>query len=417
MFRAVWLAVFASTIGTWMQNVAMGAFAFRLTGNSSFAAALIFAQNGPQLVLSTFAGVLADTFDRRRLMLAAQAGMFMVSCVLTLQVRMDNPSKALLLLTTVALGMCNTLNGPVFNTLLPNLVDREHMPGAISLLSTQMNLSRVIGPALGGLLQSEIDVWGVLAVNTASYLILITTLLIVDIPVSARRAAPSLPMPFLDRLNAGFGIARRDPLVRRLLWTMATFSFFSLPFITLMPEIGSDNLGLNTKGLTYGLLFASFGLGAATGALGVGTVLSSREPLSLLPVGLALFSVGLVVLGSTHHLAIAFLSAPVLGCAYFGTVTAMSTKLQVHLDDAVRGRVMALWMMAFGGSIPIGALLAAWIANLRSVSLATWIGGFWALSLSAVWRFVPLGTGGPAIATTATTATTPAQAQAGGTAA
>ena len=175
-FRLVWIGVFASSVGTWMQNVALGAFAYRLTGRSSFGAILGLAQNGPQFILATVGGVLADTRDRVRLMQIMQTGMLVVCVVLTFEVRSASPSKLLLFWTVVALGACNALNGPVFNSLTPGLVPREHLPGVVALMSTQLNLSRVVGPALGGLLQPKIDVWGVFLLNSISYLAVIIVL-------------------------------------------------------------------------------------------------------------------------------------------------------------------------------------------------------------------------------------------------
>ena len=181
--------MFASSVGTWMQNVALGAFAYRLTGRSSFGAILGLAQNGPQFILATVGGVLADTRDRVRLMQIMQTGMLVVCVVLTFEVRSASPSKLLLFWTVVALGACNALNGPVFNSLTPGLVPREHLPGVVALMSTQLNLSRVVGPALGGLLQPKIDVWGVFLLNSISYLAVIIVLSVVTIPPEARRVA------------------------------------------------------------------------------------------------------------------------------------------------------------------------------------------------------------------------------------
>ena len=132
----------------------------------------------------------------------------------------------------------------------------------------------------------------------------------------------------------------------------------------------------------YGLLYAAFGFGAAGGAIVVGTVFAGKETVRFAPAGFAIFAVMLAVFGSTHSRPVAYAIAPLLGLAYFGTVTCLSTCLQLHLDDAVRGRVMAVWMMAFGGLIPFGSLLGAWVADHRSVSLTTSIGAAVTLGLA-----------------------------------
>ena len=190
-FRVVWLASFGSNIGSWMQNVALGAFAFRLTGSSAFGAQLGLAQMAPQLVFASVGGVLADSRDRVRVMQATQIGTMLMCAFLTFEVRAADPSRTLLLATAVGLGICNSLNGPVFNSLLPNLVERRDLGGVIALMSTQMNLARVVGPAIGGLLTPRIDVWGVFAINTGSFLLLIIVLFLLRIPSSARRSVQS----------------------------------------------------------------------------------------------------------------------------------------------------------------------------------------------------------------------------------
>ena len=384
-FRLVWIGVFASNIGTWMQNVALGAFAFRLTGKSSFGAILGLAQLGPQLVLATVGGVLADTRDRVRLMQVMQTGMMIVCAILAVEVHAAAPSKVLLFWTVVFLGVCNSLNGPVFNSLLPGLVPRENLPGVIALMSTQLNLSRVIGPAIGGLLQPKIDVWGVFLLNAISYLAVIIVLALVTIPPEARRVKTNTSESFGERLRGGFREVRRDSLVRRMVGSITFFSIFSLTFLTMMPVIAARHFHMDTKGLSYGLLYAGFGVGAAIGALAVGSVLGGRDALPYVPWALLAFAGALAVFGTTTHRTIGYLFAPLLGAAYFAGVTCMSTRLQMHLRNEVRGRVMAIWMMGFGGTIPIGGLAGAWIADHRSVSTTTLIGVFAAILLAVYW--------------------------------
>ena len=143
-------------------------------------------------------------------------------------------------------------------------------------------------------------------------------------------------------------------------------SFFVLPFIGLMPVIAADNLGMDVKSLSYGLLYAAFGTGAALGAMSIGTFLAAATPSrGSCGVGCRVFA---VAAGGVRAGAAAPRSRTVvvvLGFAYFAAVTSLSTVLQEHLDDAVRGRVMALWIMAFGGTVPLGTLAAGPLADPR----------------------------------------------------
>ncbi|MDQ1402313.1 MAG: hypothetical protein QOG03_629 [Actinomycetota bacterium] len=371
-FRVVWLGAMASNIGTWMQNIALGAFAYHLTKSAGFVAIIGFAQLGPLLLLSIVGGALADAFDRRRVLVAAQTEQMVVSFVLA-WVAAHHPSQGLLFACVLAIGIGNAINAPAFSAVLPQLVEREDLSGAVSLQSVQMNLSRVIGPAIGGIILPFVGVPGVFAINALTYLFAIGTLLVVRLP----------PVPVqphggggLSRLVGGFREAKRDRLVGRILITITTISFFSLPFIGLMPVLAARNLGIANpvKSTAYGVLYACFGLGAAFGAVSVGTVLVRARREQIVRVGLLVFAGFLAIFGFLHNLTAAYPIVFLVGLFYFATVTALSTLLQEHLADAVRGRVMALWIMGFGGTVPIGLLVFGQLADATSVTVVV-VGG------------------------------------------
>jgi MFS family permease len=370
-FRRLWVATFSSNVGTWMQNVALGAFAYDLTHSAGFVALTGFAQLGPLLLLATVGGMLADAVDRRRLLVVTNLVQLVFSLALAAVAAAHHPSKAMILLVVLAIGVANALTGPPLASLLPNLVPRVDLPGAIALQSVQMNLSRVVGPAIGGVLLPTIHASGVFVLNAATYLFAVGGALVIAPVPQPRNAGGDQG---LRRLLGGFAVARRDPVVRSVLVTIASISFFCLPFIGLMPVIAAQNLHMDVNGFAYGLLYACFGLGAATGAIAVGSVLVGYRRDRVIAAGLALFSVMLLVFGLLRAAAAAYPVVFVVGCFYFATVTTLSTRLQEHLRDEVRGRVMALYMMGFGGTIPLGLLAAGAIANVSSVT-AVVVGG------------------------------------------
>ncbi len=379
-FRVVWLGSLASNIGTWMQNVALGAFAFKLTGSSGFVALLGFAQLGPLLLLSIVGGLLADTVDRRWLLVGCQAEQMILSFVLAVVVRQDHPSKSALFLCVLALGIGNALNAPTLSAVLPQLVGRRDLAGAVSLQSVQLNLSRVIGPAIAGLVLPLVGTSGVFVINGVSYVFAIATLLMVTIP----RPYPTFGEQGLRRLVGGFAVARRDRLVRRCLLAITSISFFCLPFIGLLPVLAGRNLHLDVQGAGYGILFACFGAGAALGAIAVGTVLVGRSKPLIVRVGLVLFGLSLAVFGVLRDPLPAYPAVFFVGLFYFGTVTSLSTVLQSHLEESVRGRVMALWIMGFGGTVPFGLLAGGFIADRTSVTTVVLGGAAVAVLLGAV---------------------------------
>lgn len=378
-FRVVWLGAFASNIGTWMQNVTLGALAYRLTRSATFVSLVYFAQLGPMLLLSIIGGALADSIDRRRMTVIAQTEQAIASAVLALVVMGDSPSRTAIVLTVLAIGIGNALNAPAWVALLPSLVPKDHLPGAISLNSTQMNASRVIGPAIAGLLYPLVGASGVFGINALTYAFAIGSLLAVTAPPPPPRD-PSAPTG-VRRLASGLAIARSDPLTRRILAGLFTFSLLCLPFIGQMPTVAAENLGLDTKSLAYGLLYASFGFGAVTGAVSIGTFLSGVPRQRIIRRGLLGFAVFLAAFGLLRDPAPAYPVVALLGFSYFATVTALNTTLQVHLDDAVRGRVMSLWLMAFGGTVPLGLMLAGPIAEATSITFVLLYGAAVALVL------------------------------------
>ncbi|HVT22589.1 MAG TPA: MFS transporter, partial [Mycobacteriales bacterium] len=380
--RRLWLAMFGSNIGTWMQNVALGAFAYQLTKSASFVALVGFAQLGPVLVLAPFAGLLADVVDRRKLLVLTNLEQLAFAGVLAAVAAGNNPSRAVLISVVVAIGIGNALSGPPLSSLLPNLVPREDLPGAVSLQSVQMNLSRVIGPAIGGVLLPSLHAEGVFAITASTYLFAVWGAVSIR-PVRQPDVAGGFG---IRRLLGGVTVARRDPLIRTVLLTIASISFFCLPFIGLMPAIAAENLDLDVTGLGYGLLYASFGLGAASGAIAVGSVLAGRPREPVIAVSLALFGVALAGFGLLRQPGPAYPLVFVVGLFYFAAVTSLSTRLQEHLDDAVRGRVMALYMMGFGGTVPVGLLVGGQVAEATSVTTVVLAGGAIALVLAAAVR-------------------------------
>ncbi len=402
-FRIVFLGSFASSIGTWMQSVTLGAYALELSGSPTFLSLVLFAQLGPMLVLSVVGGALADVVDRRRLLIAAEIEQMLASAALALLVAGGDPSEGALLAVVALIGIGSAIHMPTFSAVLPTLVERGDLAGAVSLSSTQMNVARVVGPALGGLAFAAFGAQSVFAINAVSYLFVIAAVLAVRIPPVL--AAPDDLVSGWGRLAGGFTVARHDPLVRRCLVTMATFALLCMPFIGQMPTIASRNLGIDPSSTAYGLLYTCFGLGAIVGAVSIGTFLAGWSRPLLVRQGLVGFAVSLGVFAALRAPAPAYGVAVVVGFFYFAMVTALSVVLQERLADAVRGRVMALWVMAFGGTIPLGLLVAGPLAERTSISLVMGYGVLAALVLAGYARLeegkeVAAGPRAPPVATT-----------------
>jgi predicted MFS family arabinose efflux permease len=375
-FRIVYIGTFSSNIGTWMQNVILGEYALQLTHSGFFVGLLFFGQLGPLLFLSMMGGLLADRVDRRRLLVSLQILQGVLSFALALVAWTSHPSHLAIVLIVFAIGIANALGAPGLSAILPTLVPREDLTGAVALTSVQMNLSRVIGPAIGGLIFAKLEAGPVFAINAVTYLFAVAGLVWARYPRYANAGDAGRTE---HRLLSGVRIARADPVISYVLVTLFTFSFFSLAFVGIMPVVATYNLGMS-KGV-YALLYATFGLGAALGAFTVGSFFAQRSKVALLRPGFVAFAVALAAFALARNAPAAFVSVGLLGYMYFLVVTCLSTILQKELRDDQRGRVMALWIMVFGGTVPFGVLVAGPFAKSYSTGVLL-VGAVWALVLA-----------------------------------
>lgn len=387
-FRTVWLGQLGSSVGSWMQTFTIGVFIDKLTKQGAWVGIVMFAQMVPMLLFTIPGGVIADRFDRRRLLVALQSVQLALATALgVLTLVDDNPSKLAVIVLVFGGGVCNSMNAPAYSALLPALVGRADLPGAISLNSAAINLSRVVGPVIAGLLYPVLGAGWLYIINAVTFLFVIAALLRIRFPALATARAEGL-----RQLAVGFRVVKGDRVLSRILLTMTTFSFLSLPFVSLWSSIVRVHLDLHSAS-TIGGLYAVFGVGALVGSLAVGGPLASMERHRTVRYGLAGFAVSMGLVAATANIYVAFPAFFVVGVCYFGTTTSLLTILQGRVEDSVRGRVMALWFMSFGGTVALcgpifGPLLdatnghvvlgisagwaavLAWWCNLRAVGLS-----------------------------------------------
>jgi MFS family permease len=353
-FRIFFVATALSNVGTWMQNFTLPAYIDARTGSASLVGLIVFTQLGPLLLLSLPAGVIADRIDRTRLVAAMQVVMLLGSVALAVLVSTHAPLWTLFA-TQLAIGTANALNTPAFSASIPMLVHRQDLPGAVSLNSAMVNFSRIGGPALAAALAAVgVGTAQLFLVNAGTYVILIVPLLTIGLP-SVRADHPERGW---RRLTTGINIARRRRVLGRVLCSMCAFSLVSLPFIGLFPSVARLNFSIDPTGATYKWLYVTVGVGALFGSLAVGSWLATFDKRRLVTLGYVGFGVALAAFALVRSAGPAFPIALALGFAYFMTATCLSTVLQQNLTDAERSVVMPLWFMSFGGTVPIGNLIA-----------------------------------------------------------
>lgn len=377
-YRIIWTGLFLSSIGTWMQNLALPAYIDHRTGSAQIVGILIFAQLGPLLLLAIPGSIIADRVNRRVFLLSMQWLQLVFSLVLAFIVAADGPIWSIFLAQLV-IGTGNALNAPAFQASIPLLVDRRDLAGAISMNSIQLNGSRVLGPTLAAVL----TLWGVstaglFVINSITYLFLIIAIAMVTIPDVRGHHAEKGWRQFLT----GIRISRERTVLSRLLVGMATFSLFSLVLVALFPSVTRLNFGVDSESSTFKAIYAVWGLGAFTGAVLTGTLLTRFHRPRLIRWGFVGFGLSLAAFAVLRSPGPAFPVGFVLGTFYFMLATAMVTVFQENLRDTERVRVMPLWFMAFGGTVTIGGLVAGPIIDAVGARWVLLVGAAYALFLA-----------------------------------
>jgi MFS family permease len=378
-FRILFIGTALSSVGTWMQNFTLPAYVDGRTGSATLVGLLIFVQLGPLLLLSIPSGILADRFDRTRLVIAMQSVMMLVSIALAVLVAGDAPLWTIFG-AQLAIGVANTVNAPAFSASIPMLVDRRDLSGAISLNSAMINGTRIAGPAVAALLAAiGFSISQLFVVNAATYLFLI-----IPLAFAVRLPMPTgaLPERGWRKLGAGIRLVRSRGVLLRTLTTMVLFSLLCLPYVGLFPSVARLNFGLDPEGAEYKLLYIVWGLGAFLGALAVGTWLARRDTRRLIPLGMLGFAGCLGTFALLDSWVLALPVAAALGFVYFMTATALASVMQRNLADHERGSAMPLWFMAFGGTVPIGNLIFGPVMDSIGARWVLGIGAVCALTLS-----------------------------------
>jgi MFS family permease len=330
------------------------------------------------LLLLLVGGVFADRVDRRRLLIGLQAALMSCAFTLATLTALGVVHVWHVLALSLLTGVAFAFSAPAYQSMISELVERKDLVNAIALNSTQFNLSRVIGPALTG----GVVALGGLALcfyaNAASFVAAIVALSSLRIERLSRPKPPGI----WDSLLEGFAYVRGRPRVKAILLSVAAISVFAMPYATMLPIFARDRLALGPGGL--GLLMSAAGVGAVTGAL----TLAARSPMPRRGLnvlgGVALTALGVLgfSVGRTFWVVAAFLF--VIGFAATSTVALCNSLIQELVTDAMRGRVMSMFGLAFMGTLPFGNLLAGTASKLVGPPLAFTLSGALLLGSAAV---------------------------------
>ena len=342
-----------SLVGTWMQSVAQAWLVYRLTGSSVLLGAVGFAGQIPVFLLSAVGGIVADRYSRRHIVIATQTASMLLAFVLAALTLSGSVRIWHIFVLSALLGTANSFDIPARQSFIVEMVGKRDLMNAIALNSSMFNASRVVGPAIAGLLVAGIGEGWCFFVNGVSFLAVIAGLLLMDVK---RREAVNQPASPISRVVEGFRFVIRNPPVHAILILLGIVSVTGMPYTVLMP-IFADRI-LHGGARALGGLSAVAGVGALAGAL----LLASRKDLKGLGRWVAVSALGfgasLAAFAASRQL---WLSGAILVPTGFFIMIEMgssNTLIQSMVPDRLRGRVMSVYSMMFMGMAPIGSLIA-----------------------------------------------------------
>jgi len=377
-YRLYFTGQVISVSGTWMQNVALAWLVIQLSHSPLAVGALAFCRFVPFTILGLVAGVVADRLDNRRLVICTQSSSMLLSAALAGLVLSGSATLTLVFVVAVLSGVAQVFDSPGRQALTYQLVGGDELPNAIALNSSLFNMSRVVGPAIAGVLIAAVGVGLCFAINAASFLAVLAGLLLMRThelyPVRRRPQAT-----VLAGVREGLAYARRSPDIRLVLVIVTVVSTVGFNFNVILPLLASSTLHSGPR--TFGILSACFGLGALGGALVSASL--ARASWKALVIGLLGFSAAMLVLAPLHGEVSCGALLVVLGGSFTLMTANANGLVQTGVPDHLRGRLMSLYLFAFVGLAPLGGLIAGWLVQVGGTSLAFGLAGITGLAIAA----------------------------------
>lgn len=373
-FRLLWFAALGSTIGTWMQQYAQGLLVFELTQSSFYLGLDGALAQLPILLFMLIGGVVADRYDRRKLLTGSQYVQAFSAFTLALLVITDHISIWHVLTMSFITGCGQAFGGPAYQSLIPTLVPREHLPNAIALNSTQFNLSRVLGPLMGTGVLLSLGTAACFGINGVSYFLVVFALASLHLPPHP----PSVPgqhKPIHEDLRTGLRYVKHNRVTLTLTTLVGITQFLAMPVFTLLPAFAHTVDGPGTPQTRLAMLQACQGVGAIVGALSIGAA-GRFKGMGRALLGLQVLLGILVAAFSLTPLWLASCALIfVTGMVSMAVFSISFSIVQLAVPDDLRGRVISIYMVALRGGGPLGGLVAGALADAITAPRALAING------------------------------------------
>jgi MFS family permease len=368
-FLIYWAGQGISVSGTWMQSMALSWLLYRITNSPLSLGFLAAARFGPSLVGSPFAGVVADHFHRRTVVIVTQATSLLLAVGLSILTLTGSIHVWHILTISLIQGCVDMLDMTARQTFQRDIVEAEDLQSAVALNSAVFNAGRLVGPVLAGIvlhLKQDGESWCFL-INAISYLAVLISLFLLK---SRPQTSIAMPSSVLKNIGEGLHYAWHAAPVRERLIAIGITTSVGLSVFSIMPVFARDILHAGARG--YSLLLAAGGVGSILGAL---VAAGSQRLARIHPYSLMILGLGLAAIGFTRNLAFALLWMTIVGIAVSLQMTRTNAFLQNAAPGHLRGRVMSIYVWVFTGFTPLGGLLAGWTAQHAGAAVTALSGG------------------------------------------
>lgn len=385
-FRLFFIGQSVSLVGTWMQQIAMSWLVYRLSGSAFILGLVGFSSQIPAFLFGPIAGVLADRWDRRRILILTQTFSMLQAFILAFLTLKGKIAVWHIIALGALLGVVNSLDIPARQSFLIEMVERKEILGnAIALNSLMFNMARMVGPSIAGILIMFAGEGMCFLINAVSFLAVIASLFAIR---TKKRKVKLKKTRILQGLREGFVYTFGFAPIRAILALLGAISMMGMSYVVLMPVFAKNILGGGAN--TLGFLMAAVGVGAL-----IATVfLASRDKMlrlgNMIPISSVLFSVSIISFSFSRDLRLSFALLILVGFGFMVHMALSNTVLQTIVDDDKRGRVMSFYTMAFMGAAPLGSLLAGFLAGKIGAPNTLALGGGFCILASLVFaRQIP----------------------------
>jgi MFS family permease len=384
-YRLFFMGQSVSLIGTWMQKTAVSWVIYTLTHSTFMLGLTLFASLFPSFLFSLIGGVVSDRYNRYRLLLTTQVASLIQALLLAVLILLKHYEVWEILTLSVVLGIINAFDVPARQSLVYEMVDdKADLPNALALNSSMVNLSRIVGPALAGIVLETLGDGTCFLLNALSFVAVIASLLLMKLPKYIQKVHKK---NVFGELREGMAYIKRTPSIAFVLIMLALVSLLVLPFSTLIPYYAKDVF--NGTASTFGVIDSFIGLGAFCGAIFLASQKTGANLKRILFINTLIFGAGLILFSHEHFYPLALVFVTIAGFGMMSQVTVANTIIQTTVAPDMRGRVISYYAMAFFGMQPLGGLLVGAVSKWVGAADTLMGQGVAALLLGLLhWRYL-----------------------------